>query len=375
MSGSVYFKRDRAQWGVAWNWQGKRYQISRYKGRLMAQTHPNPKRDQGCIDAHRLLAQMQGDVENGVFRIEKYTGNRYTDVIPFFEQWLSTKTSKKHGTIRLYKSLFANHIKPFFEANPVQLHEVQLDTLDSLANSINLSPASKHLAMTMFRAFLDYSWRSKRIPEVPPFPKKGEYGIEQHKIKWLPEKRQMEIIEAIPEKHRAIFLFLKYHVRRPAEAMALHKIDYDRFNRAFHIRRGISGGKLVTSTKTGVEHIVPCHRAMIADIERIVDAENGSPFMFTQRGRRYTEGVLRRAWEKACQKVGEDIGLYAGLKHSSMSQFVNEKRIGIAETQVVSQHAKIESVLKYVEVELDRARELMETGVSKMFPGTKKSAK
>lgn len=27
MSGSVYFKRDRAQWGVAWNWQGKRYQI------------------------------------------------------------------------------------------------------------------------------------------------------------------------------------------------------------------------------------------------------------------------------------------------------------------------------------------------------------
>ena len=361
MSGSVYFNRDRAQWGVAWNWQGKRYQISRYKGRLMAQTHPNPKRDQGYIDAHRLLAQMQGDVENGVFRIEKYTGNRYTDVIPFFEQWLNTKTGKKPGTIRLYSSLFANHIKPFFEENPTQLHEIQLDTLDAMIASISLAPSSKNLCMTIFRAFLDYAWRSKRIPEMPPFPKRSEYGIESPAIKWLPESRQMAAIEAIPEKHRAIFLFLKYHLRRPAEAMALYKMDYDQFGKSFHIRRGISGGQLVTSTKTGAEHIIPCHRAMIVEIERLVGMNESCPFMFVQRGRRYTEGVLNRVWKKACAAVGEDIELYSGLKHSSMSQFVNEKRLSMAELQIISGHKKIESVYKYASVELGRQRELLET--------------
>jgi len=361
--GTVYFKADRCQWGVSWTWQGKRHQISRYKGRLMVQTHPDKRKDQGCIDANRLLSQMQGDVENGVFRIEKYDGKeRYTDVIPFFDTWIATKVNKKPGTVRLYTSLFNNHIKPFFQENPVQLHEVQLDTLDALANSITLAPSSKHLCMTIFRACLDYAWRSKRIPEMPPFPKKGEYGIEQHKIQWLPEVRQMAVINAIPEKHRAIFLFLKYHVRRPAEAMALCKIDYDRFNKVFHVRRGVSGGKLVSSTKTKAEHIIPCHRAIVNDIERLVDAEDGSPFMFVQRKRRYTEGVLNRLWAKACKVCGEDIGLYAGLKHSSMSQFVNEKRLGMAEVQIVSQHAKIESVCRYVEVDMDRARELMETG-------------
>ena len=124
--------------------------------------------------------------------------------------------------------------------------------------------------------------------------------------------------------------------------MALHKTDYDRFNKAFHIKRGVSGGKLVTSTKTRAEHIAPCHRAMISDIERLVESDKGSSFLFVNRGKRYTEGVLSRIWAKACVEVRENIGLYAGLTHSSMSQFVNEKHLGLAEVQMISQHAKIE---------------------------------
>jgi len=144
--------------------------------------------------------------------------------------------------------------------------------------------------------------------------------------------------------------------------MALHKMDYDRFNKSFHVRRGISGGKLVTSTKTKSEHIIPCHHSMIKTIESLIAEENGSPFMFVNRGRRYTQGVMDRIWRKACQLSGEDIDLYSGLKHSSMSQFVNEKRLSMSELQIISGHKKIESVYKYASVELDRQRELMETG-------------
>lgn len=365
MSGTVHFKKDRRQWVVAWSWQGKRYQISRYKGRLMQQTHPDKRKDQGYIDAERLRSQMQGDVENGVFRLEKYTGNRYTDVLPFFEVWLETKRHKKPATQALYRNFFKCHIKPFFEENPIQLHEIQLDTLDKLRASLKMGEWSSYLCMQTFKGFLDYAWRSKKIPEVPPFPKRGEYQIEQKPIKWISTERQMRIIAAIPEEHQPIFLFLKYHLRRPAEAMALHKSDYNLFNRSFCIHRSISAAQVVDSTKTGAVHWVPCHSAMLPVIERLLKA-NDSPFLFVNRlsrspGKRYCHKALARIWRNACENVGESIDLYSGLKHSSMSQYINERGLMLAELQAISGHAKMESVKRYADVGLDRIRALMES--------------
>ena len=369
MKGSIHFNKDRQQWRIAFRWNGKRYNISRYKGRLMAKTHPDNRRDQGYIDANRLLAQMQGDVENGVFRIEKYTGIAYTDVIDYFEQWLTTKAKKRPATLKGYRSYFNNWIRPFFEAHPVQLHEIQLDTLDALLDFIALGPKGKHNVMMCFHSFLDYCWRSRRIPEIPPFPKKEDYGLVIPSIKWIPEARQMAIIDAIPERHRPIFLFLKYHVRRPAEACALHKIDYNIFDKSFIIRRSISARKLVDSTKTHAEHIIPCHSAMIPVIEKLIHKQTESPFLFCnyrarKDGKRYTNESLNTLWRYACEAVGESIDLYSGLKHSTMSQYINEKGLSLSDVQDISDHARIESVRRYAKTEIARKRALMETGTS-----------
>jgi len=332
----------------------------------MSQTHTVQKKDQGYIDAHRLLAQMQGEVESGFFRLEKYTGNRYTDVIPFFEQWLETKRNKKPATQALYRNFFKNHIKPFFLEHPIQLHEIQLDTLDMLRASLVMAPWSAYLCMQTFKSFMDYAWRSKRIDAVPPFPKRGDYQIENRQVKWLPSDRQMAIIEAIPDEHRPIFLFLKYHLRRPAEAIALHKSDYNRFNRSFVIRRSVSASQVVESTKTGAIHHVPCHSAFIEMVERLMKQNQDSPYLFTNplsrtAGKRYSHKTLAMIWKRACAAVGESIDMYSGLKHSSMSQYVNEKGLMLPELQAISGHAKLESVLKYADIGLERVRELMET--------------
>ncbi len=366
MSGSVFFKKDRAQWCITWYWQGRKHNVSRYKGRLMQQTHPNQKRDQGYIDACRLLAQMQGDVENGVFRIEKYTGLAYTDVIPFFESWLVRKEKKKPGTIKGYKSFFRSWIRPFFENNPIQLHEIQLDTLDSLLDSIDLSPKGKYNVMMCFHAFMDYAWRSRRIGQVPPFPKKSDYGLVKPVIKWVTEDRQLNIINSIPEQHRPIFLFLKYHVRRPAEACSIYKIDFNRFNNSFLIRRSMSANKLVDSTKTGMVHEIPCHTAMIPTIKKLADLDNNSPFLFVNPGavnpgQPYTNKSLNIIWKKACIVAGETIDLYSGLKHSTMSQLRNVHGLSLSDLQDVSDHANIESVRQYAKTELSTKRRLMET--------------
>jgi integrase len=226
--------------------------------------------------ARKCLSQIQGrweDSQQGLchFRIEEFTGKGWTDVIEFYEKWLEEviKPKRKPATIKGYGSYLKNWIKPFFEKKPVRMHEIQLDTLNKLLNSITLTGKGKLNVMMAFHSMMDYAWRSKRIPEMPPFPKKNDYNIVEPAINWRIEERQMAIINAIPDEHRPIFLWLKYHLRRPGEACALKWEDYDSINNIFIIRRSISARTLVVSTKTAVEHIIPCHSAFEPVIKQL----------------------------------------------------------------------------------------------------------
>lgn len=367
MPGSCWEQKGR--WIVGW-WDGeKQHKITRYEG--MPMHHESY--------AKQLLAEMRAEWRNHqkglcAFRIEKWTGKAYTDVIEYFEAWLKTKEKKKPATIKGYRSYFKCWIKPFFQKYPVMLHEIQLDILDKLLDSIQLSGKGKHNVMMCFHTFMDYAWRSRRIPEIPPFPKREDYSIVEPTIKWLPEERQMAIINAIPEIHRPIFLWLKYHLRRPSEACALMGEDYDQINKIFIIRRTISARKRVESTKTKTEHIIPCHR----EFEKYLSKHSLRPgdYIFQnpnarKRGKRYTNESLNSIWRKSCKMVDETIDLYSGLKHSSCSQYINEKGLSISELQIITDHKRLDSVRKYAKVEVSRKRALMERGSTKSYQNLK----
>lgn len=51
--------------------------------------------------------------------------------------------------------------------------------------SLRLSGKCKHNVMMCFHAFLDDAWRAKRIPEIPPFPRRSDHKIVAPSIKWL----------------------------------------------------------------------------------------------------------------------------------------------------------------------------------------------
>jgi len=90
-----------------------------------------------------------------------------------------------------------------------------------------------------------------------------------------------------------------------------------------------------------------------------------SPHLFVYRNSghksmRYSNEVLNRIWKKACLKAGESIDMYSGLKHSSCSQFVNEKGLSESELQIITDHARLESVRRYAKTEIKRMQELME---------------
>jgi hypothetical protein len=51
--------------------------------------------------------------------------------------------------------------------------------------------------------------------------------------------------------------------------------------------------------------------------------------------------------------------MYSGLKHSSCSQLVNECGLSVDEVQMLKDHSRRDSVLKYAEVKVAAKRNLM----------------
>jgi integrase len=181
----------------------------------------------------------------------------------------------------------------------------------------------------------------------------------------------MKVINAIPEEHRPIFLWLKYHLRRPGEACVLRWEDYDRINKVFTVRRAISARQEVDSTKTNAEHVLPCHPAFEEVMDKL-DGKVGEVIfknsLARTKSKRYTNESLNYHWKRACKKVGESIDLYSGLKHSSCSQYLNEHGLTVSELQVLTDHKRLESVERYGKVGVERKRQLMARRNVIIFP-------
>jgi integrase len=360
MKGSVHsFK---GSWFVAWYdaMLGKTVKIYHYKGEKIYSKKT----------AQKLLSVMQSDFENGTFYIEKYANQRFSEVIPFLKDWISHPDGLSPATHKGYKSYIENHIIPFFTRNnQLSLPDIQIDVLRRFRRGLEefgLSPKMQWNIMYCMHSILRSAWESRKITAMPPFPRKKEYGLQRRPINWLPSDRQINILNEIPLDHQPIFWFLKYHLRRPAEACALHKVDYS--DGVFEIWRSISNKKLCNQTKTGAIHTIPCHPDFLPFISIEIEKQKRlgiiSPFLFVNRlarhdGKRYTGESLNIIWKVACKKAGEDIDLYSGLKHSSCSQYINEKGLSESELQIITDHARIESVRMYAKTEVKRKMELM----------------
>ena len=314
--------------------------------------------------AEKLLACLQSDVENGIFRIEKYTKEIPSNVIPYLKDWVeSQKNLLSPATYKDYLNSVTNHLTPWFEIHPYQLHEIQYDVLCCLLGDIKRSGKGEMNVLYCLHRCLDFAWKSGRIQAMPPFPEKNKYGLIDPVIEWLPEKRQDDIIKFIPKEHQPIFWWLKYHARRPSEAIALHKIDYDKTQDVFVIRRTMSNKKLVEYTKTHKQHVIPCHSEFKAIMEKM--PVTFGPFFFVNpcgklKAGRYQHDYLVDLWNAVCIKAGEKIRMYAGLKHSTCSQYINERGLSVDEVQMITDHARRDSVLKYAKVQVEAKRRLME---------------
>jgi len=372
MKGAVGFDKRSRRYYVAWYHEPIKSTVKLwfYHG---DSNIPFQKGKQGKNLARRMLDQMRGDYESGVFRLEKYT-LQTSDVIPYLNAWVEAiKPSLSPSTYKDYKGSIKNHLTPFFENRGVQLHEIQYDTLIELLGSVQRQGKGKMNVMYCLHACLDYAWRSGRIPAMPPFPKKGVYQIVLPVIRWLPEERQDKIIKAIPVDDQPIFWFLKYHLRRPGEAMALHKEDSK--DGVFRIWRGISNYQEINRVKDKQQHLVPMVSAFAPWLEYEMEKQRKrgiiSPYLFVSlkgrlKGKRYAQRTLERIWTAACKSVGEEITLYSGTKHSRATQLLNVYGLSKSELKEAGDWSRMESVDRYAKVEVATRKNLLEGKVTRL---------
>ena len=236
----------------------------------------------------------------------------------------------------------------------------------SISKTSNVGKSAMNI-MSSLHAMMDHANRSKRIPVIPPFPKKAEYDLKGKDIDYLTPEDFKKIFNQIPKEHQPIFKFLQLHFRRPSEACALLKTDFDPINEYFKIHRSISARKIVDSVKTNRSnptiHRIVCDQDFIDTAKRL-SMNSESPFMFVnprarKKGGRYTLESLRNIWYKACDDAGvKRIWTYRGLKHTACMEFIENGGTG-DELMTLTDHKNRESVDQYIEITLKRKKMAM----------------
>ena len=125
--GSTWQQGDR--WFVGFWDEGKQRKVGYYKGEKMY----SPKTADKCLS---LIQSRKEDALAGKcqFRMEEFNGQGWTDVVEYYEDWMSEviEPKRKPATIKGYWSYYRNWIRPFFTRHSIRIHEIQLDTLNQL---------------------------------------------------------------------------------------------------------------------------------------------------------------------------------------------------------------------------------------------------
>jgi integrase len=174
---------------------------------------------------------------------------------------------------------------------------------------------------------------------------------------------QFEIINLIPKIHRPIFYWMVLHPgRRPGEAMAIYKFDYDRFKNSFVIRRTISDRELVNFPKNYLCNEAACHESFEPFLEGLMATDG--PFLFTNPLSRseckpYGDYTLNKLWADACKKYGVNILMYNGVKHSTLDYYYNDLGVPLTDLMDLTGHKNLDCIKRYAGMKIHRQRSLL----------------
>jgi integrase len=171
------------------------------------------------------------------------------------------------------------------------------------------------------------------------------------KKRYIPTMAEsLKIISFISPSERDIYLFLITHGCRPNEARAIQAGDFNFTDATVTIQRGFSGDELHEYTKTGHEYTIPIHEALFEKLKLICLHRMPSDFVFSHKGRAWSETRTYLTWRNAAVKAGlPHISNYAGVKHASASEITDKTGDIFNTSKLIGHRGGIQNTLKYTE--------------------------
>ena len=200
------------------------------------------------------------------------------------------------------------------------IHDIAYGRLEDwsawLADERKLAPKTRWNVMAAFHAFAVWLYKREDLTALPrefPWPK-----VPEHAPAVLSLQAQAQVLAAVPEPERGIFLALGLMGLRPGEAVALSAGDArDGWLTVARARKGKRLSDPIRGTKSGTAKRLPMPAELVEWIDAQPPRAPGSPLFPNPRtGGRWTPTSLRRAWTAACTAVGVSISLYEGTKHT-----------------------------------------------------------
>lgn len=202
-----------------------------------------------------------------------------------------------------------SHLKPFVESERLRdIREFKAYHMEKLFNK-NLpkwAPKTVKNFATNIHAF--FSWCGRmglidRVPAMPNLPPPTDAPI-----RWLDEKTQGKIINAIDEMHQPIYQFMAWYGCRPREVMAIQRRDVNWDGRFILIQRAF---KQATNNKLGTTKTRKIRPLPITgDTEPFIrkayyGAIGEETFLFLNplTGRHYSFSSLEQRWSTAWKRV------------------------------------------------------------------------
>lgn len=320
--------------------------------------------------AEKQLHRLQNQVEEGTFDPVYWKPNSPVLMQNYALAWLDDKKVTQK-TWQGYQTAVVKYIVPFFSgldirhlrAKHIRKFKEHLETI-CIRGDIRMAVKGVYNNMSVLRTMLQDAYRDEDIIRIPPFPVLSQG--EQKRPESITFEQQQILLDAIPERDRAIFDFGMEFGLRIGEARALQKDCISKTH--VTIKRAFSDN-LLKSTKTGITR-EPELTAYAKEILSQVEPHLG-PFVFVRKdGKPYTNKNLNKLWKDACKKTGIQIKLYNAMRHSLGCQLLD---MGLPLDHVQEQlgHTDIRSTKRYAVRAKETLTKALEERRAKVIPMVK----
>lgn len=343
----VYFKKNGNPY-VQLYWQGKQYRRFHYDNELGFIHKGMAEQIAGAINADIRKKGKAFDPRQW-FKTPDYE----FQVNKFVEKWLVEQTHYAPSVIRDVNR-YAGYFIDYWQKTDIR--EIKkADIKQFLKDGIpgHLSPKTKRNILGLLHKVFTDAHDDEMIERLPGFPK---IDVPESEIKWITREWQDKIINAIPEKDRPIFIFIRTWGVRPGEARALMWDCVDFKKEIITIRRTFSGAgcnHLRDFTKTKRIRYLPFND----DLRKVFRKVRGfGGFVFrNNQGRPYTSDISR-IWMEALVEVEcpTPVTLYQGTRHSFATQHLDKLHIV---SQILG-HTRLDMTRRYQGLNMDKIREI-----------------